>query len=80
MGLIPLGDSYEQFQTAVLKSQTPTAVFLPHRLLLRMGIIAFARLDFVAVLLGNDLDFAEFSIPVLVLWVVAEAVLVMKFV
>lgn len=53
---------------------------LPHRLILRMGVIAFAGVDFVASLLGNDLDFSEFSIPVLVLWVVPEAVLVMEFV
>jgi hypothetical protein len=45
-----------------------------------MGVIAFAGVDFVAVLLGNDLDFSEFSIPLLVLRVVPEAVLVMEFV
>jgi hypothetical protein len=56
------------------------SVFLPHRLILRKGVIAFAGVDFVAVLLGNDLDFSEFSIPLLVLRVVPEAVLVMEFV
>jgi hypothetical protein len=38
-----------------------------------MGVIAFAGVDFVAVLLGSDLDFPESSIPVLVLRVVPEA-------
>ena len=37
-----------------------------------MRVIAFAGVDFVA-LLCDDLDFPEFSIPVLVLRVVAEA-------
>jgi hypothetical protein len=38
-----------------------------------MGVIAFAGIDFVAVLLGNDLDFSEFSIPLLVLRVLPHA-------
>jgi hypothetical protein len=56
------------------------SVFLPHRLIPGMRVIAFTGVDLVAVLMSDDLDFPELSIPVLVLRVVAEAVLVMKFV
>ena len=45
-----------------------------------MRVIAFAGVDSVALLLSDDLDFPEFSIPVLVLRIVADTVLVMKFV
>lgn len=55
-------------------------VFLLHGLIPRLRVVAFAGVDFVAPLLGDDLDFPEFSIPVLVLRVVAETVLLMEFV
>ena len=55
-------------------------VFLLHGLIPRLRVVAFAGVDFVALLLGDDLDFPEFSIPVLVLRVVAETVLLMEFV
>jgi hypothetical protein len=42
--------------------------------------MAFAGVDLVALLLSDDLDFPEFSIPVLGLRVVAEAILVMQLV
>ena len=71
---------FSRYESRRAWSQKPSGVLLPHRLILRMGVIAFAGVDFVAVLLGNDLDFPEFSIPVLVLRVVPEAVLVMEFV
>ena len=70
IGLLTRSDSWPK----------PRSLFLPRRLILRMGVIAFASVNFVAVLLGNDLDLPEFSIPVLVLRVIPEAVLVMKFV
>jgi hypothetical protein len=69
----------DRFQEALLGCPDKS-VFLPHRLVGRMPIIAFAGVDLVALLLGDDLDFPEFSIPVLVLRVVAEAVLVMQLV
>jgi hypothetical protein len=55
-------------------------LLLPHRLIPRSGEIPLARVDFAALLLGNDLDFSEFSIPILVLGVVPKALLVMEFV
>jgi hypothetical protein len=38
--------------------------------LLGISVIAFAGENFVPVLLGGDLDFAEFAVPVLVLRIV----------
>ena len=55
-------------------------VFLPHGLIPSMRVVAFTGVDFVALLVRDDLDFPEFSIPVPVLRVVAETVLVMEFI
>jgi hypothetical protein len=52
----------------------------PPRLILRMGVITFANIGFVATLLDNDLDFAKFPVPVLVVGIISEAILVIEFV
>ena len=59
------------------KAQSPKPSLLQRHL--GIPIIAFTGEDFVAMLLGSDLDFAEFAVPVLVFRVIPQAVLVMEF-
>ncbi len=49
----------------------PAWVALPHGLMLRMGVISFSGVNLITLLPSKDLNFAEFSIPVLIIWVVA---------